>query len=86
MKEQSVSIFGGSPLPWVVNNQKSPGVETDNKRRIAVQKKNNRPGTNLPMTPAVKRRAEKEAAEDRKKQERLQAQLKGEKKGLFGLW
>ncbi|CAN0212402.1 unnamed protein product [Laminaria digitata] len=88
VKEQSVSIFGGTPLPWVTNtnNKKSPGVEMDNKRRIGVQKKNNRPGTNLPMTPAVKRRVEKEAAEERKKQEKLQAQLKGEKKGLFGMW
>ena len=86
MKEQSVSIFGGTPLPWVINNKKSPGVEMDNKRRIGVQKKNSRPGTNLPMTPAVKRRVEKEAAEEAKKKERLQAQLNGEKKGLFGMW
>ena len=86
MKEQSVSICGGTPLPWVINNNKSPGVEMDNKRRIGVQKKNSRPGTNLPMTPAVKRRVEKEAAEEAKKKERLQAQLNGEKKGLFGMW
>lgn len=84
MKEQSVSVFGGTPLPWVVN--KSPGVEANNKRRINEQKKVNRPGTNVPMTPAVKRRVEKEAADERKKQERLKAQLTGEKKGLFGMW
>lgn len=86
MKEQSISIFGGTPLPWVSTPQKSPGVEMDNKRRLGVQSKVKRAATNAPMSAAVKRRVEKEAAEERKKQERLKNQLNGEKKGLFGLW
>ncbi len=87
-KEQSVSIFGGTPLPWVTNpnQKKSPGVEMDNKRRLSVQSKVKRAATNAPMSAAVKRRVEKEAAEERKKQERLQRQLSSEKKGPFGLW
>lgn len=85
MKEQSVSIFGGAPLPW--NIQKSPGVETNNNRRMGEQKKVNRPGTNRPMTAAMKKRVEKEAADERQRQEKLKAQLNGEKKkGLFGMW
>lgn len=86
VKEQSVSIFGGAPLPWATNSKKSPGVETDNKRRLTEQKKVNRPSSKLPMTAAMKRRVEKEATEERKKEEKLKAQLKSEKKGLFGLW
>ncbi|CBJ27167.1 conserved unknown protein [Ectocarpus siliculosus] len=86
-KEQSVSIFGGTPLPWVSGAaQKSPGVEVDNKRRINEQKKVKRAATNAPMSAAVKRRVEKEAAEERRKQEKLKKQLNGEKKGLFGMW
>lgn len=85
-KEQSISIFGGTPLPWVSTPSKSPGVEMDNKRRLTVQSKVKRAATNAPMSAAVKRRVEKEAAEERKKQERLQKQLNGEKKGLFGMW
>lgn len=87
-KEQSVSIFGGTPLPWITNpnQKKSPGVETDNKRRLSVQSKVKRAATNVPMSAATKRRIEKEAAEERKKQERLKKQLNGEKKGMFGLW
>lgn len=85
MKEQSVSIFGGAPLPWTI--QKSPGVETNNKRRMGEQQKVTRPGTNRPMTAAMKKRVEQEAAEERKKQAKLKAQLNGEKKkGLFGMW
>ncbi|CAM9362649.1 unnamed protein product [Pylaiella littoralis] len=85
-KEQSVSIFGGTPLPWITGAEKSPGVEMDNKRRLSVQSKVKRAATNVPMSAAVKRRVEKEAAEERRKQERLQKQLNGEKKGPFGLW
>lgn len=85
-KEQSISIFGGTPLPWITGAAKSPGVETDNKRRLSVQSKVKRAATNAPMSAAVKRRVEKEAAEERKKQARLQKQLNGEKKGLFGMW
>ncbi|CAN0354023.1 unnamed protein product [Ectocarpus fasciculatus] len=85
-KEQSVSIFGGTPLPWITGAAKSPGVEMDNKRRLNEQKKVKRAATNAPMSAAVKRRVEKEAAEERRKQERLQKQLNGEKKGPFGLW
>lgn len=85
-KEQSVSIFGGTPLPWITGAAKSPGVEMDNKRRLNEQKKVKRAATNAPMSAAVKRRVEKEAAEERRKQERLQKQLNGEKKGLFGMW
>lgn len=85
VKEQSVSIFGGAPLPWTIS--KPAGVEWDNKRKIELQKGLKRPGTNRPMTEAVRRRVEKEAAEERKKQAKLAAQLKSEgKKGLFGLW
>lgn len=58
----------------------------DNKRRLSVQSKVKRAATNAPMSAAVKRRIEKEAAEERKKQERLQKQLNSEKKGPFGLW
>lgn len=86
-KEQSISIFGGTPLPWATNaQQKSPGVEMDNKRRLSVQSKVKRAATNAPMSAAVKRRVEKEAAAERKKQERLTKQLNGEKKGPFGFW
>lgn len=85
-KEQSVSIFGGASLPWASKPQNSPGVEMDNKRRLGVQSKVKRAATNAPMSAAVKRRVEKEAAEERKKQEKLKKQLNGEKKGLFGMW
>ena len=84
MKQQSISIFGGATLPWA--NDKTPSVQEENKRAISEQKKSTRPGTNRPMTAAAKARIEKETAEERKRQERLKGQLKGEKKGLFGLW
>lgn len=80
-----MSIFGGTPLPWVINKS-TPGVETNNDRTIGKQKKITRPGTAQPMSPAIKARIEKEAAEERKRQDMLKAQLKSEKKGLFGLW
>ncbi|CAM9303023.1 unnamed protein product [Scytosiphon promiscuus] len=86
-KEQSISIFGGTPLPWVnQGGNKSPGVEMDNNRRLSVQKTVKRAATNAPMSAKVRRRVEKEEAEERKKQERLKKQLNGEKKGPFGLW
>ncbi|CAM9168774.1 unnamed protein product [Ascophyllum nodosum] len=84
LKQQSISIFGGATLPWA--NDKTPSVQEENKRAISEQKKSTRPGTNRPMTAAAKARIEKETAEERKRQERLKGQLKGEKKGLFGLW
>lgn len=81
-----MSIFGGTPLPWNTGS-KPAGVEWDNKRKLELQKGLKRPGTNKPMTAAVKRQMEKEASEERKKQAKLTAQLKNEgKKGLFGLW
>lgn len=85
-KEQSVSIFGGASLPWATTPKNSPGVEMDNKRRLSVQSKVKRAATNAPMSAATKRRVEKEALEERKKQEKLAKQLNGEKKGMFGLW
>lgn len=81
-----MSIFGGTPLPWTTN--KPVGVEWDNRRKLELQKTLKRPGTDKPMSAAVKRQVEREAAEERRKKAKLAADLKneGKKKGFLGLW
>lgn len=84
-KEQSVSVFPTDPPRWT--GPKFTGNIVENKRNIAIQKKQARPGTNEPMTKAVKRRVQKEEQAQKKQTKQLQSQLNSErKKGPFGLW
>ncbi|CAM9114235.1 unnamed protein product [Choristocarpus tenellus] len=84
VKEQSVSIFGGAPLPWNVKFEKMDPKAIDPRAR---QKNWKRPGSVLPMSKETKSRLAREEAEAKKKEAKLKAQLNGEKKkGFLGLW
>lgn len=69
-KDQSVSIFGGTSLPWTAPAGK-PKAAVDNKPRVNVQKGMTRPGVNSSASSQSKRTGESKSQG---------------KKGPFGLW